>query len=101
MLVSTDTELVQRAADADREAFEQLFAACLPAVWAFATRRSVGRAGAEALTTRILRRAFLELEHYDGEVPFGAWLLGVARRVTALQAPRPSRLRGSGRHTHA
>lgn len=91
MLVSTDTELTHRAAAGDREAFERVYAASLPAVWAFAMRRTGSRAAAEALTARILRRAFAELEGYDGQVPFGAWLLGVARRVATAQWPRPAR----------
>jgi len=91
VLVSTDTDLTHRAAAGDREAFEQLFADCLPTIWAFAGRRATGRAAAEALTTRVLRRAFAELEDYDGQVPFAAWLLALARRVASMQAPRPVR----------
>ena len=100
MLVSTDTELTRRAAAGDRDAFERLFAQCLPSVWAFASRRAAGRAAAEALTGRILRRAFAELDHYDGQVPFAAWLLTLARRVASSQAPRPTRPTAPPPRTH-
>jgi DNA-directed RNA polymerase specialized sigma24 family protein len=92
VLVSTDTELTRRTAAGDRDAFERLFAQCLPPIWTFASRRTSGRAAAEALTLRILRRAFLELEDYDGQVPFAAWLLTIARRVASTQAPRVARM---------
>ena len=88
MLVSTDTDLTRRAAGGDRDAFERVYAASLPAVWAFASRRAAGRASAEVLVGRILRRAFAELDGYDGQVPFAAWLMAIARRVASAQAPR-------------
>lgn len=91
MLASTDTDLTRRAAAGDREAFERVYAESLPAVWSFASRRAGSRAGAEVLTARILRRAFAELASYDGQVPYGAWLLGVARRVASVPVPRPAR----------
>jgi hypothetical protein len=100
VLVSTDTDLTHRAAAGDREAFEQVFADCLPAIWAFAGRRTSGRAAAESLTSRILRRAFAELDDYDGQVPFAAWLLSVAHRVSSAQAPHPARPSGPPHRTH-
>jgi RNA polymerase sigma-70 factor (ECF subfamily) len=98
MLVTTDTELTRRALAGDRDAFERLLAASLPAVWAFAARHAAGRRTAEALTRRILARAFTELDRYEGEVPFGAWLLAVAQRVVAASAPRAAR-REAASHT--
>ncbi len=100
MRVAADTDLIQRAAAGDRDAFEQVFADCLPSVWAFVGRRTRGRAAAEALASRILRRAFAELDDYDGQVPFAAWLLALARRVASTNAPHPARLSGPPRHTH-
>jgi DNA-directed RNA polymerase specialized sigma24 family protein len=91
VLVSTDTDLTRRAAAGDRDAFERVYAQSLPAVWSFASRRAAGRASAEALAGRILRRAFAELDGYDGQVPFAAWLLAIARRVANAQAPRAAR----------
>lgn len=100
MLVSTDTDLTQRAAAGDRDAFERVYAESVPAVWAFVTRRGGGRASAEALAARILRRAFAELDGYDGRVPYAAWLLGVARRVASAQAPRPTRPPSAPHRSH-
>jgi RNA polymerase sigma-70 factor (ECF subfamily) len=100
VLVSTDTEITQRAAAGDREAFEQVYAACLPAIWRFVSRRTAGRAAAEALTGRILRRAFCEIGDYDGQVPFAAWLHAVARRVANVQVPHPARPSGAPPRTH-
>jgi len=102
VLVSTDTDITQRAAEGDREAFERVYAACLPSIWAFSNRRTAGRAAAEALAGRILRRAFSELGDYDGQVPFAAWLLAVARRVASVQVPHPARPTGAPpRTSHA
>jgi DNA-directed RNA polymerase specialized sigma24 family protein len=100
VLVSTDTDLTRRAAAGDPEAFERIYAQSLPAVWAFVSRRAAGRASAEALTRRILRRAFTELGDYDGQVPFAAWLLAVARRVASTQTPRPARPSPTAPHSH-
>jgi len=91
VLVSTDTDLTRRAAAGDRDAFERVYAQCVPAIWAFASRHASGRAAAELLAGRILRRAFAELDGYDGQVPFAAWLLVLARRVATAPAPRPAR----------
>jgi RNA polymerase sigma-70 factor (ECF subfamily) len=83
--MTTDTLLVERAMRGDRAAFDAIFDASLPAVYAFAARRSGGRHSAERLTGRILERAFREIEHYGGDVPFAAWLLGIAREVLREQ----------------
>lgn len=91
MLVSTDTDLTRSAAAGDREAFERVYAESLPVVWAFASRHAAGRVAAELLAGRILRRAFAELAGYDGQVPFAAWLLAIARRVVRVDGPRPVR----------
>jgi RNA polymerase sigma-70 factor (ECF subfamily) len=81
MLMTTDTRLVARAAEGDRDAFEAVYAASFPAVYAFAARRTRDRADAEALAERILRRVFAALPAYSGEIPFAAWLLELAKQV--------------------
>jgi DNA-directed RNA polymerase specialized sigma24 family protein len=91
MLSSTDTVLTRRAAAGDRAAFEIVYAASVPCVWAFAVRRVHARAAAERLADRILARAFTELDGYDGSVPFAAWLHGLAQRVAARDLSRPLR----------
>jgi RNA polymerase sigma-70 factor, ECF subfamily len=83
MLMTTDTALVQRAALGDSDAFAVIYEASFRCVYAFAARRTPAREHAEALTERILARAFAELAQYAGDVPFAAWLLGVARREIA------------------
>ena len=92
--MTTDTLLVQRAARGDREAFAAVYDASFPAVYAFAARKAVGKRGAELLCARILEQAFRELDHYEGDAPFAAWLLGVARRVAHESSPRrpPARI---------
>lgn len=82
MLMTTDTGTVERAIRGDREGFEAVYDASFPCVHAFASRRCGGsRAAAEALTEAILTRVFEELDRYRGDVPWAAWLLGVAKQV--------------------
>jgi len=81
MLLTTDTALARRALRGDREAFDRIFDASLPCVWRFAARQSRGRAAAERLTERVLARVFADLERYDGEVPFAAWLLSLCKET--------------------
>jgi len=81
MLMTTDTRLVARATEGDRDAFDAVYAASFPAVHAFAARRTRDRGEAEALTARILRRVFTALPAYAGDVPFAAWLLELAKEV--------------------
>jgi len=81
MLMTTDTDLLARALRGDREAFETVFEASFRSVFAFAARRTSGRAAAERLTARVLRRSFASLDDYAGDVPFAAWLLEIAKQV--------------------
>ena len=90
MLLTTDTKLAQRALRGDSEAFARIYEASFPCVWSFAARRLGSPAAAEALTDRILSRVFRELDRYDGEVPFAAWLLAVCKE-TAHRRPYPVR----------
>lgn len=105
MLMTTDTQTVDRAIRGDREAFETIYEASLPCVHAFASRRCVGRLATEALTEAILVRAFEELYQYRGDVPWAAWLLGVAKQVDrerrAVARRRPERAAPRTPWTHA
>jgi RNA polymerase sigma-70 factor (ECF subfamily) len=106
MLMTTDTGTVQRAMRGDREAFETVYDASFACVYAFASRRSDGtRLAAEALTEAILVRAFRELDHYRGDVPWAAWLLDVAKRVLrerpVAARRRPERAAPRAPYTHA
>jgi len=93
MLTTTDTRLVSRAAEGDRDAFDAIFEASFPRVFAFAARRTASRAAAERLTQRILRRGFASLGGYAGDVPFAAWLLTVAKQVEREERTPPVRVR--------
>jgi len=93
MLMTTDTRLVSRATEGDRDAFDAIFEASLPSVFAFAARRTASRAAAERLTERILRRSFASLAGYAGDVPFAAWLLAVAKQVEREERTPPARAR--------
>lgn len=105
MLMTTDTQTVDRAIRGDREAFESVYEASFPCVHAFASRRCVGRVAAEALTEAILVRAFQDLEQYRGDVPWAAWLLGVAKQVERERRlaarRRPERAASRTPWTHA
>jgi DNA-directed RNA polymerase specialized sigma24 family protein len=95
MLMTTDTRLVARVIDGDPDAFDAVYAASFPSIFAFAARRAADRRAAEALAARILRRAFTLLDRYDGDVPFAAWLLTLAKQVVRDEERqrRPERAR--------
>ncbi|RIL04707.1 MAG: hypothetical protein DCC71_13185 [Proteobacteria bacterium] len=86
MLMTTDTFLTQRAVGGDRDAYEAVYAASFPRVYAFAVRRTGERRSAERLCEQILRRVFRDLHDYAGDVPYAAWLLEVAKQVAREQA---------------
>jgi len=88
MLMTTDTRLMARVTEGDRDAFETVYAATFPAIHSFAARRTHDRAEAEALTGRILRRVFAAISLYQGDVPFAAWLLEQAKTVAREESPR-------------
>ena len=89
MLMTADTRLVQRAALGDAEAFAAVYEQSLECVYRFALRRTSGRAAAEKLTERILEQIFGQLDGYTGEVPFAAWLLGIAKDVSSGDGQEP------------
>lgn len=105
MLMTTDTGTVERAIRGDREAFEALYEASFPCVHAFASRRCGARLATEALTEAILVRAFQELGQYRGDMPWAAWLLGVAKQVVRDRSTtarrRPERVAPRAPYTHA
>jgi DNA-directed RNA polymerase specialized sigma24 family protein len=81
MLMTTDTRLIDRAMEGDRDAFDAVFEASFSAIYGFAARRTRDRVEAEGLTARILGRAVAALPAYAGEVPFAAWLLELSKQV--------------------
>jgi DNA-directed RNA polymerase specialized sigma24 family protein len=95
VLTTTDTDLTRAAAGREREAFEAVFEAVVPVVWAWVCRRVPERAAAEALAGRVLRRVFAELHDYEGHVPFAAWVLTRARAEARAARPRRAPLAAS------
>jgi len=89
MLMTADPRLVQRAALGDAEAFATIYEQSLGCVYAFALRRTSGREAAEKLTERILEQIFGQLDGYTGDVPFAAWLLGIAKGVASADGQEP------------
>ena len=87
MLMTTDTGLVRRAASGDADAFATLYEQSVGPVYAFALHRTGERGAAEDLTRRILAEVVVQLDAYAGEVPFAAWLLGIAKRVAPRSGP--------------
>ena|GEM_PF-2706609 len=91
--MTADPRLVQRAALGDAEAFATIYEQSLGCVYAFALRRTSGREAAEKLTERILEQIFGQLDGYTGDVPFAAWLLGIAKGVASADGQEPWRTR--------
>ena len=78
----TDAELVARARAGDDDAFEALYAQCLPPVRRFLRDLLRDEAAAEEAAQETFVRALLRLGTLqDGERPL-AWLLGIARNVS-------------------
>ncbi len=103
--MTTDTGTVERAMRGDREAFEAVYDASFPCVHAVASRRCGGRPATEALVETILVRVFQDLDRYQGDVPWAAWLLGVAKQVLHERPlavrRRPERAAPRTPYTHA
>ncbi len=68
---------VSRAAAGDAEAFERLYHASAPRVYAMA-RRILGAEHAEAATQDVYLRAWTRLESFRGESSFATWISRLA-----------------------
>lgn len=90
--MTTDTHLIASAAKGDRAAYDAVYEASFACVYAFAVRRTGERRSAELLCERILARVFRNLHGYAGDVPFAAWLLGVAKQVAREQGATRRRI---------
>jgi RNA polymerase sigma-70 factor (ECF subfamily) len=86
---TTDAELVARTLAGDREAFGDLYDRYARLVLAIVRREAPGRS-AHDLTQECFLRAYRGLGGLQAPDRFGAWLVGVARRV-ALDHRRSSR----------
>ena len=96
-----EAALVKRART-DGEAFGRLYDHYLGRVYRFAYRCTGTHADAEDLTAQTFHRALERLETYEWRgLPFGAWLLRIARNLAADQTRRSKRhlsLDGLGEH---
>jgi len=94
MCRSCDPEIVAEAAlvgraRTDGEAFGQLYDRYLSRVYRFAYRSTGGHADAEDLTAQTFHRAWERLETYESRgLPFGAWLLRIARNLAVDRSRR-------------
>ena len=78
-----DQLLIARVISGDAEAFECLYECYLPRVYGFVRKRLHNRADVEEAVQDVFLAAFSSLESFRGDAPFGAWLLGIARRTVA------------------
>lgn len=86
-----DLELARAVVAGDFAAFEKLLTLYLPPVTAFARRQRSDEAAARALAGEILAAVFGHLDGFSGRVPLSAWVLVVARQVSARAAGHAAR----------
>lgn len=84
-------ELVWRAQNADRAAWEALYRATYPGLLAYARRRLWGRTEADDAVSETYARAYRRIGDFRWTgAGFVAWLYGILRNVV-LEAQRPER----------
>jgi RNA polymerase sigma-70 factor, ECF subfamily len=82
--------LVDRARDGDKDAYGQIFRLHHDAIFRYA-RLHIG-AEAEDIVAEVFTRAWIQLPGYEyTDVPFVAWLYGIARYVVADEVRRQAR----------
>ena len=74
--------MAQRA-DADRDAFSELYEAHAPRVYRYLLSRTGRAADAEELTSRTFANAFANLGGYRGRGRFESWLMAIAHNLLA------------------
>src|SRR5436309_6648116 len=88
---SDPTDLIHRAQQGDRAAFEALYRAHAGRVYALCLRLTADRAQAEERTQDAFIRAWERLRTFRGESAFATWLHRLAVNVVLMER------RGSGR----
>ena len=79
-----ETELLQQAANGDRQVLGQLLRTLTPSLWPLCYRAAAHRhADAEDLLQEAMFRAIRGIHTYDSSRSLGAWLRGIAYRVVA------------------
>jgi RNA polymerase sigma-70 factor (ECF subfamily) len=92
MTESTDERLRVEAAQRDPSRFADLYEQNFYRVYAYVSRRVGDRHQAEDLTSDVFREALAGLAKFEyRDVPFVAWLLGIAARIVADHFKRSGR----------
>jgi len=86
-----DEELVCRAREGDRPAFERLIERHFGTVYALAYARLAQSEAAEELAQEVFLRAYLFLDDTEGPLPLGAWITRAAHNVASDWARRGQR----------
>ncbi len=91
-LAAIDADVIRRAAAGDQAAFDQLYDALFPIVWALSLRQ-VGSSAEEAqgLTERLLERVVISLDGYSRNVPVATWLRKTLAQEIHAFTRRPRR----------
>lgn len=76
-----DKELIERAKDGDREAFEAIVEAHQAAVFGFLRARLFQANDAEDMTQEVFLRFYLARARFDSSNLVRPWLLGIARNL--------------------
>jgi DNA-directed RNA polymerase specialized sigma24 family protein len=97
-LSAIDADLIRRAAGGDQAAFDQLYDALFPIVWALSLQQ-VGSAAKDAqeLTERLLERVVVSLDGYSRNLTFSTWLRKVLAEEIYAFTRRPLRASASPR----
>lgn len=83
-ILNYDFELVRRAREGDRSAFEALYRAEVGRVYAVCLRMCRDRAQAEVLTQDTFVRAWRSLDQFREESAFSTWLFRIAVNVVRM-----------------
>jgi len=81
MVALTDKELMQRAADGSREAFDELVTRFRDRLVSFAWHLTGDRHAAEDLAQETLLRAYRASRRYDGRAEVSTWVFTIARNL--------------------
>lgn len=83
MTPTEDRDLIRRALKGDQRAFEALYRAHRPRVYAVVVRRAADRDETEDLIQITFMRAFQALKGFRGDAAFSTWLTQIALNVCA------------------
>jgi RNA polymerase sigma-70 factor (ECF subfamily) len=100
-----DFELIDQVLQGNERSFGTLYERYFPRVFGFVHRRIRNRADTEEVVQEVFINVFSSLASFRREAPFGAWVLGVARRTVAnrfkkKRHPTVPLEEGEGVHEH-